>query len=127
MQNAPHHGLLAETFHGCSEEAVLGNRDLLQRIIRLSLDGGPDATSAVPLHLEHASAWGVRLLVSRFWKVRICTLMVHPPFPGTCSRCRAFRRLTAASVMCPACLPHPLAEHACGPAVTSNGGAWRRM
>ncbi len=48
---------------------MLGNRDLLQRIIRLSLDGGPDADSPVPLHFEHAAAWGARLLVNRFWKV----------------------------------------------------------
>lgn len=55
---------------------MLGNRDLLQRIIRLSLDGGPDASSPVPLHFEHATAWGARLLVNRFWKVR--WLHAHP-------------------------------------------------
>ena len=61
---------------------MLGNRDLLQRIIRLSLDGGSDATSTVPLHFEHVSAWGTRLLVNRFWKVRTAPLMTHPTLHG---------------------------------------------
>ena len=67
----------------CSEEAVLGNRDLLQRIVRLSLGGGSNPGSAVPLHIEHASAWGQLLLVNHLWKVApraCCPLSLCMPY-----------------------------------------------
>ena len=66
-----------------SEEAVLGNRDLLQRIVRLTLGGGADPGSAVPLHIEHASAWGQLLLVNHLWKVLLPTAIVLVVLPAS--------------------------------------------
>ena len=54
----------------CSVEAVLGNRELLQQIVRLSLGGDFDPGIAVPLQFdEHDPAWGHLMLVNHLWKV----------------------------------------------------------